>query len=68
MTIPTYTVPDNPPDPEDAALELIVRLPADILHDDDGHRRAIGNAPVTTPIKNALALDRNQRGRGVTER
>jgi hypothetical protein len=27
-----YTVPDNPTDPEAAALELIVRLPADILH------------------------------------
>jgi hypothetical protein len=26
-----YTVPDDPPDPESAALELIVRLPADIL-------------------------------------
>jgi hypothetical protein len=28
----TYTVPDNPADVEAAALELIVRLPADILH------------------------------------
>jgi hypothetical protein len=27
-----YTVPDKPTDPEAAALELIVRLPADILH------------------------------------
>jgi hypothetical protein len=27
----TYTVPDNPADPEAAALELIVRLPADLL-------------------------------------
>ena len=30
----TYTVPDNPTDPELAALELIVRLPADVLHSD----------------------------------
>jgi hypothetical protein len=30
--VPAYTVPDNPADPEGAALELIVRLPADILH------------------------------------
>jgi hypothetical protein len=30
MTTPTYTVPDNPADPEAAALELIVRLPASI--------------------------------------
>lgn len=30
----TYTVPDNPPDPEAAALELIVRLPADLLGHD----------------------------------
>jgi hypothetical protein len=28
----TYTVPDNPADPEAAALELIVRLPAEIMH------------------------------------
>ncbi len=29
----SYTVPDNPaPDPEAAALDLIERLPADILH------------------------------------
>jgi hypothetical protein len=27
-----YIVPDNPADPEAAALELIVRLPAEILH------------------------------------
>jgi hypothetical protein len=32
MTTTTYTAPDNPPDPEAAALDLIVRLPADILH------------------------------------
>jgi hypothetical protein len=30
----TYTVPDNPADPEAAALELIVRLPVKILHTD----------------------------------
>jgi hypothetical protein len=28
----TYIVPDSPADPEIAALELIVRLPAAILH------------------------------------
>jgi hypothetical protein len=28
----TYTVPTNPADPEAAALELIVRLPGEILH------------------------------------
>lgn len=28
-----YTVPDNPPDPESAALELIVRMPEVILGD-----------------------------------
>ena len=27
----TYSVPDQPADPETAALEMIVRLPADIL-------------------------------------
>jgi hypothetical protein len=27
MTTVTYTIPDDPPDPETAALELIVRLP-----------------------------------------
>jgi hypothetical protein len=29
--VTVYDIPDNPPDPEAAALELIVRLPADIL-------------------------------------
>jgi hypothetical protein len=31
----SYAVPDNPADPEAAALELIVRLPQEILHRDD---------------------------------
>jgi hypothetical protein len=31
MTAAAYTVPDNPADPEAAALDLIVRLPADLL-------------------------------------
>jgi hypothetical protein len=31
MTAPTYTVPDNPADPEAAALDLIVRLPGEFL-------------------------------------
>ena len=30
-----YKVPENPADPEAAALELIVRLPQQILHRDD---------------------------------
>jgi hypothetical protein len=30
----TYTVPDNPADPEAAALEVIVRMPALVLHTD----------------------------------
>ena len=30
-TATTYTVPDDPPDPEAAALDLIVRLPSDLL-------------------------------------
>jgi hypothetical protein len=28
----TYTAPDNPADPEAAALELIVRMPGEVLH------------------------------------
>ncbi len=32
MNTTTYDVPDNPTDPEAAALELIVRLPEDVLH------------------------------------
>jgi hypothetical protein len=32
MTRATYTVPDNPADPEAAALERIVRMPAEVLH------------------------------------
>jgi hypothetical protein len=35
MTATIYDVPDNPTDPEGAALELIVRLPVTILHRDD---------------------------------
>jgi hypothetical protein len=31
MTATAYIVPDNPPDPEAAALELIVRVPAQML-------------------------------------
>jgi hypothetical protein len=34
VSAPTYIVPDNPADPEAAALELIVRLPGDIFHTD----------------------------------
>lgn len=30
----TYEVPQNPTDPEAAALDLIVRLPASVLHSD----------------------------------
>ena len=30
--MPVYTVPDSPADPEAAALELIVRLPVEVLH------------------------------------
>jgi hypothetical protein len=30
--VTTYTVPDSPADPEAAALELIVRLPGQVLH------------------------------------
>jgi hypothetical protein len=32
MTQATYTVPDSPADPEAAALELIVRMPGEVLH------------------------------------
>ena len=34
MTTTPYTVPDNPIDPERGALELIVRMPENILHTD----------------------------------
>jgi hypothetical protein len=34
MTTTDYTVPDNPADVEAAALELIVRLPGQIMHTD----------------------------------
>ena len=33
-TTHTFTVPDNPADPEAAALDLIVRLPAQVMHTD----------------------------------
>ncbi len=41
MTIPAYTVPDNPADPEQAALELIVRVPAEILDRHPALREAL---------------------------
>jgi hypothetical protein len=37
----TYIVPDNPPGPEAAALELIVRLPIDLLGHDGPNRQAL---------------------------
>jgi hypothetical protein len=37
----TYTVPDNPADPEAAALDLIVRIPADVLGHDSPPRDAL---------------------------
>jgi len=33
----TYTVPDSPADPEVAALELIVRMPGQVLHPQHPH-------------------------------
>ena len=32
MTPAAYTVPDSPADPEAAALELIVRMPCQVMH------------------------------------
>jgi hypothetical protein len=37
----TYTVPDNPADPEAAALDLIVRIPADVLGHDSPRREVL---------------------------
>jgi hypothetical protein len=37
MTTPTYTVPENPVDPEAAALELIVRMPEVVGVDAPSH-------------------------------
>jgi len=34
MTTTAYTLPDNPANPEAAALELLVRFPETILHTD----------------------------------
>lgn len=31
MTTTTYTIPDNPADPQAAALEMIVRFPTEVL-------------------------------------
>jgi hypothetical protein len=39
--MPTYTVPDHPADPEAAALELIVRIPIDVLGHDSPSREAL---------------------------
>jgi hypothetical protein len=37
----TYTAPDDPADPEAAALDVIVRLPADVLGHDSPTREAL---------------------------
>ncbi|MDT5371751.1 MAG: hypothetical protein QOC62_6182 [Mycobacterium sp.] len=37
MTTGTYIVPDNPADPESSALELIVRLPVEVLRPEFPH-------------------------------
>ena len=39
--MPTYTVPDHPADPEAAALELIVQIPADVLGHNSPPRDAL---------------------------
>jgi hypothetical protein len=39
--MPTYTVPDHPADPEAAALELIVRIPIDVLGRDCPSREVL---------------------------
>jgi hypothetical protein len=46
----SYTVPGNPADPEAAALDLIERLPADILHMARSPRccRTIARCPMLT--------------------
>ncbi len=37
----TYTIPESPADPETAALELVVRIPTDVLGKDSPPREAL---------------------------
>jgi hypothetical protein len=41
MPTTPYTVPTDPPDPEAAALELIVRVPVDLVGHDSPSREAL---------------------------
>ena len=60
-----YAVPDNPSDPAAAALELIVRLPAMILHT-DAFRPALQTTRASWTPKARLRASRgrNREARG----
>ena len=51
----TYTVPDDPDDPETAALELIVRVPTDVLGHDWPPRDALQDLASLLHAEGALA-------------
>lgn len=51
-----YTIPNTPPDPETAALELIVRLPADLLgHGSPSAREALQDFTALLSAEGAFA-------------
>lgn len=51
----TYTIPDAPPDTEAAALELIVRLPADLLGHGSPTRKALQDFTALLSAEGAFA-------------
>jgi hypothetical protein len=53
--MPTYTTPDHPADPEAAALELIVRLPIDVLGHDSPSREALQEFTALLSAEGAFA-------------
>jgi hypothetical protein len=55
MSTAAYTVSDDPADPETAALELIVRIPAEVPGHDSPPRDALQDFRVTTARRGCTA-------------
>lgn len=55
MTTSTYVQPDNPPDPEVAALDMIVRLPVHVLGDGRPPRGLLQELATALQLEGAFA-------------
>ena len=56
MSAPVYAVPDNPSDPEAAALDLIVRLPGALFRADDPESPDVPPVPVLQELSTLLSV------------